>query len=70
MVVLALRLNWFGLLCNLDCTYRTKSSQLVNSLALLFIFLKTRSLDYEGIYSYENKTAKPNKVLFNRRIWN
>ena len=41
-VVLALRLNWFGLLCNLNPSYRTKSSQIVNSLTLLFIFLKTQ----------------------------
>ena len=39
-VVLALRLNCFELLRNLNCSYRTKSSQIVNLLALLFIFLK------------------------------
>jgi len=35
MVVLAFHLGWFGLLCNLSRSYRTKSSQIVNSLTLL-----------------------------------
>ena len=41
MVALALRLHWFGLLRNLSCSNRTKSSQIVNSLTLLFIFQKS-----------------------------
>ncbi len=39
-VVLALRLGRFGLLRNLNCSYRTKSSQIVNSLTLLFNLYK------------------------------
>ena len=45
-VVLALRLNWFGSLRNLNCSNRTKSSQIAASLTLMFIFLKTQSSGY------------------------
>ncbi len=40
-VVLKLRLNSFWLLRNLNCSYRTKSSQIGNSLTLLsYLFQK------------------------------
>ena len=43
-VVLKLRLNWFGLLSNLSCSNRTKSSQIANSFTLLFFFQKLEIL--------------------------
>ena len=49
-VVLALRLNGIGVLRNFSCSNRTKSSQIANSLTLLFIFPKTRGLGYLHTY--------------------
>ena len=42
-VVLALRLNCFGLLCNLNCYNHTKFSQIANLLTLSFIFSKNKT---------------------------